>query len=314
MAGPRNFRRRWVAAKIETTKGTAISLTGSDAKLLVFDPKLEQEMERESRAPAGLASGELAALPGAYNGRFTCRVEARGSGTAGTLPLWASTLLVACGHAVTTVEDTSNTLAPISSFDSQSTVTIALWEDGVKKSLAGAMGTFKVGGEYGKRVFIDFDFRGIWQAPVDEAAPSITHETTGPLRLAGATFSVGSSGSNISRIEFDQRARVELRPGIGNASALSHAYLGPREAPMVRFDPEARLVADHDIFGLWLAGTTQALSLAIGSAAGNTITLAVPRLQYINPKDGERNGMQIYDVESKAIALAGDDEYSIAFT
>jgi len=306
---PIKGRKKYIAAKIETTKGTAIAVGGTQGKILAFDPVMDQDIEFEDRMPAGISMGSLAGVPGAYAGRFRARVELRGSGTAGTLPLWASTLLVACGNNNTNVAATSDTIAPVSSISDEKTVTIALWEDGVQKKIIGAKGNAVFSGEFGKRLFVEFDFRGVWVAN-----PTITHETTLPRRFAGATCQLGGAYNlPISRFRFDLGNQIELRPDVTQDSALSYAYNAARK-PTISFDPEHVTVATYDLFGKQLASTTAALVITVGSVAGNIITINAPRVQFIDPKTADRQGLLTHEVNCQLNAEAGDDEYSIVFT
>ncbi len=240
-------------------------------------------------------------------------MELRGESTATTVPLWAKTLLYAAG-----MEEADNAAAPgelslVSGFSSQKTVNFAIWEDGLKKSLAGAMCNARFFGDFAKRIFVEFTLRGIWQTPVDEAHPTgIAHETTTPLQLKSATFTVGGNARKIGRFELDLGNDIQLRPDVASSTGLAHAYLADR-APTLQFDPEADLVANDDIFGDWIAGTTAAFQLMAGSAAGNQVQIDAPRLQYINPQEANRNQLFTHDIQCQLNADAGDDEFTLAF-
>lgn len=309
MSGPRQNRKKWIAVKIESQKGVAESVDGDDAKILAFDLNIDQENEFEDRAPFGLTMGKIDAVPSEYAGRCRFRVELRGSGTAATRPVWANALL-GCGFKETA--DGYLTWAQTSDIDTQSTVTIVVWEDGVRKSIIGAMGNviFDMP-RFGRRAFAEFDFRGVWVTPTDESAPSITHESTAPLRFASANWLLGgSAGPSVSKMRIDMRNEVNLRPDITAESAIAHAFISD-QMPRLEFDPEARLVADDDVFGDWLAGTTMAFSLQLGTADANTLTIAGNKLQYIDPKNGSRDGLQVLEVAADFNVTSGDDAISI---
>lgn len=306
---PLHSRKRWVAAKIESVKGTLESFAAGDAKILAFDPEIMQETEFEERAPAGIAMGRLAGVPSEHAGRARIRVEVRGSGSGGTLPVWAQTLLLASSMS----SASGGTCSLVSDFDDQPTVSLAVYKNGKREALAGAMCNAVIEGETGKRVFIEFDIRGIWQAPVDAAAPSpITHETTKPLQLKSATFTIGGDAKRIGRFRLDFGNDVQLRMNQAKATAIEHAYLANR-SPTVQFDPEDELVADEDYYGAWIAGTTAALALNLGGTTGNQVNIAAPRVQYIDPNGADRNRIQTLDMNGQLNADAGDDEFTIAF-
>lgn len=312
MPAPRfiHGRKCWVGAKIEAERGTPETLTADDYAILAYEPEINPEVDFEQRQPAGLAMGQLAAEPTGLGGRARLRVELRGSGDdeTPTLPHWAATLLIASGMAADAGE-----LSLVSDFDDQKCVTLAINKDGLLKQLTGAMCNAIVSGETGRRTWIEFDVRGIWVSPTDEAVPSPTHETTRPLMLKGATLTVGGEGElMIGSFRHDFGNTIELRDDESKDGAFLHAFLADR-APTFEFDPEARKVADHDVFGQWVARTEAALSLQLGSGAGNQLTLAAPRLQYIDPREANRKQLLTHQTRGQFNAEAGDDEFTYTF-
>ena len=84
-----------LAAKIETTSGTAESLTASDAAYNVFDLSMQPNIAMTERTGQG-AFSQLPAVRELTGGTCSFRTEVYGSG-AGGVPGWASTFLPACG-------------------------------------------------------------------------------------------------------------------------------------------------------------------------------------------------------------------------
>lgn len=96
-------RKRQLAAKVESSEGTAETLAAADAKLLVYNPKMsfnpamfDRNIARTSMSPVGKVVGKRPAT-------FSCGVELRGSGTNTVTPEWAK-LLQACGFEVNTLK------------------------------------------------------------------------------------------------------------------------------------------------------------------------------------------------------------------
>ena len=79
-------------------------------------------------------------------------------------------------------------------------------------------------------------------------------------------------------------------------------------------DAQSRLVATEDVYGEWLTGTEQALSLVVADD-NDTITIAAPKLQRNNIQEGDREGVQIDNItfQLNKSAAAGDDEFTIDF-
>lgn len=309
---PLQTRRRIISAKIEATAGTAETLDSDDSAILGFDVSADPNIEMEDRAPVGLVAGQYNSTLGVYEGTYRLSVELRGSGTAYTLPLWAETLLLASGLE----EGTGGVLTPVSTISDQSTATVSLWEDGVKKTIYGSMCNAVIrGSENGKRMMVEFTGMGIWGAPVDASAPTPTHETAKPIRMASSTLTLDSDSSNfISRFEFDLGQDIKLRSDISKAAGAIHAYATGNRQTRLKFDPERNTVTNDDVFGDFLAGTERAAIATFGGTQGNRVVISAPRLQFRNPKTQDRDGLSVYDVECQCNALAGDDEFTISFT
>lgn len=291
---PRLRRRTAVYARIETTRGTLIAMTSAHAKLLTYDVSIDQNIEMVVRRPNGISAGKFAGIPAEYLGRMSMRHELKGSGSANTLPWWASTFLIACGFEETA--SGSGILVPISAPEDQQTISIGVNRDGLLKQLAGAMGTFNLEYVNGRAAFINFDMMGVWQDPTDAAFPTdIAHESTLPPRVASATFTVGGTTRNISRLSIAQNNTVAMRKTFENEAALLHAIVTERD-PVGSIDPEANLVADHDVFGQFKTSTEAALVLDIGATNGNKVQIDAPKLQYMDPKEGDREGMLTHDI------------------
>ena len=106
---------------------------------------------------------------------------------------------------------------------------------------------------------------------------------------------------------------VQLRKDINAASGFAHAVIVDFD-PVLSFDLEAELVANNDIYGAWLAGTEAAVSLVLGTGAGKQITFTIPKLQYREIPEGDRDGLQIYDAVGQCNHSSGDDAVAIAVT
>ncbi len=271
-------RRRLIGATIETTKGTAATVSAaldgifSDIRCEPVDLYSEGE-----RRPAGLYQGTVDAIKGQQVGRLSFRQEWRSGDCFGTLAQ-------ACGFT-----KAASVYTPTSDVTAQKCLTFKVWESGRVKSLTGCAGNFTIEpGGPGQRVFINWEWQGVWVAPVDEAMPNEAPIVGAPYRSAGVTLTVGGSAlPKVSTWQIQMNNTVEMRDDITKAAAVAN-FLVSERGPQMTVDPEARLVADHDAFGLLLAGTTGALSLAL-SDGSNTVTLAGARVQRLQVGDSDRN-------------------------
>jgi hypothetical protein len=138
--------RSQLAAKEETTEGTAETLAAANAILageIKFDPDVDME-------ELDLQSSSLSPFPAVAGGRMarmTFKCEPKGSGTAGTPPE-IGLLLRACGYEETIVGGSSVTYDPASS--SIPSLTMAKYVDGKRYLMAGARGDFSIELKAGK--------------------------------------------------------------------------------------------------------------------------------------------------------------------
>jgi hypothetical protein len=94
--------RRQVAGKVETTPGTAETLTAAEATLTAYEPRHADETEIHARKPAAEYRGQIAGVVGRKAASTTFMAHLMGSGAVGTAPALA-VYLRACGMAETAV-------------------------------------------------------------------------------------------------------------------------------------------------------------------------------------------------------------------
>jgi len=307
--------RAVVAAKAESTEGTVITLAGADANFQVMEPKFDADISMFKREILDGSLSPFKMTPGTRLGKISFKVENKGSGTAGTAPAIGK-LLLACGFGETVVGGTSVTYAPISVLTSIPSLTIALYKDGLKKMIKGARGNVKYSAKNGEPGMFEFEFLGVYDSVADVAmvTPSGV-ETTVPVALLSAVFSVASFSAVVSQIAFDMSNTLEPRPDINTAAGFISTLLTKRE-PKGSFDPEDELVGTHDFYGRWLAGTTGVLTWRHPGAAGNICIFNVPVCQYTKIAESDRNGIAVLnsDFLMARSAVGGNDELSIAYT
>lgn len=303
MSTPLLSRQRVFAAKAEVTSGTAVALAAADAAYNVIDPRLDEDVGENQRTGQSALS-RLPSVPGARAGRMTFRTELY---NAATEPAWLTTLLTACGFVAS-----GAVYAPSTGASAAPTLTMGFYEDGLFKSIAGAMGNFTISATNETQVFIDWDFLGVLQTESDVTLITPTYPTTRPPRFAGSTITVGAFTPRISRFSVTPGNVLTLREDAGHVSGYLAACITDRN-PEATLDPEATVVATRNWQSLQLAGTTEALSVAIGSGTDGTITIAAPVAQTVRKAGADRNGISINEITLRLCrsAAAGDDELTI---
>lgn len=305
-------RKRVLAAKIESTSGTAETLTASEAAFNAFDVEIQANIPFTQRPSQGSFS-HLPAVAGPYGGTLTFKTELFGNGAAG-VPGWASSLLPACGWVESTGTFSPATEAPGSNVK---TATVAVYGDGTRKILRGAAGTFQIMMTAGQIIMIEWTFTGVWQPVTDVSILAPTYPTIIPLRFASATLTLGGNAIGcVESLNINAGNNVILRecPTNSDDSGYAAGLITDRRVTG-NMNPESRLVATEDIYGDWLSGTEEALNIALTDGT-DTITINAPKAQKINVQEGERNGLEIDQIEFQCnkSAAAGNDELTIDFS
>jgi len=306
-------RIQTMAAKIETTIGTAETLTAAEGAFNAYDLEIQAEIDVEQREAQG-SFNYLSGVPGPYAGSMTFKTDMGWDGAA--VPSWASVLFPACGFT-----ESAQVYTPVSEGPGSNvkTATIGIFKDGVYKKLAGAVGNFKINAPSGRIIFVEWEFKGVWQSVTDSAIIAPTYPTAQPLRFASSTVQYNSVDQCVENVTFDAGNEIILRECPDTASGYKSGLIVSRY-PMININPEAQLVATEDRYGDWTAGNEYAFSCAFdgptGAVSNGNVTLSAPKAQIFNVQEGDRNKLMIDEVElmcNKNGANA-DEEVSITFT
>ena len=307
--------RQVLGAKIEAAEGVAETLAQADCNVQIMEPKFEADVPMFKREILDVSYSPYKMIPGTRLARISFKVEAKGSGAAGTAPAIGK-LNKACGLGETVVASTSVTYAPVSALASIPTLTLALYMDGVRQQIRGARGNRKYVAKNGEPGMYEYEFVGIYDGVSDVALPTPSGvETTVPIALLSAQFTIASFAAFLSQISLDLGNVLEPRPDINKAEGYISTLLTKRE-PKGSFDPEMELVATHDFYGRWLAGTTGALTWRHTGSAGNILIITAPVCQYTKIAPSDRNGIATLgaDFLLARSAAGGNDELSEAWT
>ena len=297
-------RMRVLAAAVETTPGTAVALSASDAQFCVYNIEINANItvsDRMGNANFGMQAAPQEGRGGSVS--FTINPYLSG----GAAPAWAATFLPACGLVQSGTDFDATAEAPGSNVK---TLTIGVYEDGVLKVLRGCAGDLTFNAPTGKMGDINFTFTGIWTDPTDASILSPSYPTDLPMRSAGATtpFSWGSWQPCLSNFSLSLGNNVILRECQTDDSGYKSAIITDRN-PTGNFDPESTLVADYDYYGDWKDAVERALAYSMDDANGS-MTWAASVAQITNIQEGDRNGIQIDTVDFRV----NDDSLSLNFT
>ena len=298
-------RKRVLAAKVETTIGTAESLTASEGVFNAYNVIAQANITAEEREGQG-AFNRLSSVTGMRTGTISFRTDLSYDGS--TVPTWASVLLPMCGWVNATGTFTPRTEAPGSNVK---TGTIGVFMDGMLKRIAGAVGDFSIVFPSGRMAYIDWTFTGVWQAPTDTAIIAPTYPTDPTLRAASMTTSWNATTLCFEQITVASNNEIVARECTTSAAGVTNYMIADRR-PTITGNPETELVATQDRFGQWIGHTEGALSIAIS----NAITISASKAQIINIQEGNRNRIVIDEIEWQCNknGTTNDSELSIVFS
>ncbi len=295
-------RRRIIRVDLETVQGTATA--PATAEMLVYDAKIQPDDNMISREPDGEYGGRFKSARGPATCTATFRTELRSDGVS-ALDEGLEVCLQGCGMNLA-----GGVFSPQTLVANQKTITIDVWRDGHYERCSGAMGNFELTGEFGKSVFLEFTFQGLYTELTDEAVPTPTHNAAMPIRAAAATLTIGAYAPKISRFSVNPNNPVEAREDVTAAEAIGHYIIGPGRNYTIAMDPEDPAAATYDFRALWLAQTEAAVSLLLTDGSVN-VTIAAPKVQQMPPSEAARDSKLTYDMQGQCNVDSGDDELTI---
>lgn len=311
------IRKTQVAAKVEGTKGSAETLAAGDAAIMASNvvpnsspPPLERDVmfSTLSKEPS---------IPGARRGTLSFRVEIKGSGTIDTAPA-LGVLFKGCGCDETVSASTSVAYNPDSDDADTETLTLGVNVDGSLWQIYGARGNAVLTLTPNGLCWVDFSFTGIWDAFTAAAAWSgISYESTEPTRWYNAAFTLNYGGAWATGVVGDYGLDfgndVRLKDDANSSTGLKYAKIIDRN-PVGSFVIDQVLPSDEDFYSYMETPTMGSLSLLLGTATGNKLTITAPKLQIQTLTPGERDGDATWTVGAKYTINSGDDEWVLTFT
>ena len=287
-------RLKALTVHIEAVKGTALET--SPISILTEDLSINPSTEFTSRKGHGLYTGynEKGVL-GLFTGTCSFRTELRGNGTNGLHPGVAA-LLQGCGVKQTGLVYT----LPTTSVADQKTLTLTVYEDGLKKQLFGSMGTCTIEGSTGERVFLNFEFQGCYDASAwvtDDTMATADAGAALPMIFRGGIFTIATSPKRIGRMTLDLGAQVVQTADLNAESGIAFYQITECD-PALSIDPEAELVADEDYYGDWLSLGENAAAIQFTDGL-TTVSIAIPKLQYKDITTGDRNGIMTHEINAQ---------------
>lgn len=308
MAGPLLKKKSVLAAKIETTIGTAISLSGTDGVFNVYNCSIVPNVQFTDREGQG-AFSKLSSVIGQQTGTCTFSTDLIVGASA---PAWATTFLPACGLGLTSTTYGCRTEAPGSTVK---TLTMAHYVDGVLRRIRGAVGTFTISCLAGQKITLDFTFQGVFDSFEAGAILTPTYPTGEALRWAGSTTTIGGTAIAASSLTFDLGNVITPLESQALDEGVKNFIVSDRR-PTLSIDPEADTSNSITRYSTWMAGTTVAIAWdSSTNADSGKWAFALPAAQFINQQPGERSGIETEQLNFLACRTATlNDEFSMTYT
>lgn len=313
---PFMVRNKLLLAKEESEYGVDPTPTVGDNALAVRNLKVNYQgdiLERD------LHASDLSPSQGVIGKRsmeITFEMDLAWSGIKGTASRLGD-LLEACGMAETASAGSSVVYKPTS--DSVKSCTFYVYEQFSASSsklhkITGARGNVEITLTAGQMAKLGFTFRGKYNAPADVAKPSTpTFETVLPPIVRSAGFTLNSvSTLVVQEMSLDTANEIVDQDDINDATGVASILISSRR-PTGRFNPEAVMSTTYNFHSDWINATARALSVVVGSEAGNKCTITAPKVTIDSVTDGDKNGIRTEDLPFKLNRNLGNDEYVLTF-
>jgi hypothetical protein len=298
-------------AKLETTSGTDATPTAAANAVMAFDVSLDIKADMKERYPGNSDRSAYGEIRGKTVVDIKFKVELKGSGTAGTPPKYAP-LLQACDRLMTTSPAT-NVIFSMALLSTTCTIWVNI--DGILHKMVGCAGDCEIDLTSGEVPWLIFTMTGVYALATDTVIEAMTFDSTTPVIVKGTTTTFGSYAAIIEKINLKFGNKVVERTSLAATEGVLAFMVGDRY-PTGTLTCEAvlRATSNADFLSYFDAGTTKALSFALGATAGNITTIAAPVCKLRAPKYGDRSGLRTIDLEFQMARSSGNDEMSITLT
>ena len=276
-------RLRVLGAKIETTAGTAESITAAEATVPVFNVNYTENTSFTRREND--LGGKLKGRRGPLIAKLSFDVEMMGLGSAGD-PVWATTFLPPCGFV-----GSGGVYTYTRTYANQKTLTLKSFIDGQYRLVHGAAGACRLTYNAGGISYMNFSFTGIANPEGDTSNITPTLVTTQPILGATVfTYHNGTSAVTLTGpsgvIDWGQVVQPIEDPSTDGYRQFCVADYNP----IMTCEPYGEAASVIDFNGDWVANAERAVQLKIGSGTGgNCIDINASKASHSSaPSWGER--------------------------
>jgi len=299
-------------AKVESAYGSDPTLAAADNSVMAYEPEVSLISDMKERYPGSDDISRFSEVRGKTNFDIKVPFHLKGSGTAGTAPRYAP-LLQCCGLGEVVVSATSVTYAPVSS--SFKSACLEFSKDGLFYQALGVVGDLELDFTAGELPLATVMGKGLYLLPTDVAIEDPTFDTTVPQVCKGLTFTFGSYSAIIEKLVIKMNNKIAERPDFNTTDGIKGYAVTERnpEGSMI-IEAVLRAESNADFYSYFAAGTVKALSLVVGSTAGNIATLTASYCYLRPPALGNRDGVITFEIPIQLAKSSGNDEFSLVLT
>ncbi len=278
------------AFSVESTEGTKETLAASDTKSLFGDITYDPDIPAFPRNVVSDTHDKHSTVMGGPRVcAFDFRMPLKGSGSAGTAPACDGILeaLDMLGVNTSVSETYDTTLYTINKsltmgwkVPTSPTVTI-------DTECHGCRGSGSIELNNGSPAVFAGHFMGLYNKPAAGTLfSSLSEETTAPPVILGGAFTIDSVAMKYRNFTINIENELELIDAPTATGGYSFCIVDQNITFSI--DPMWEVPGTYDFFNKLTTDAQFALSLVIGSTAGNIITITAPKMQFTEIKIGER--------------------------
>lgn len=306
-------RKSMILVKSESVYRTDPTPDTTADALVVYDLELTPETDGNERASQGVSLGMEKEIGGARRYKVKFRTPLVGGGAAGTPPKGIHALNKACAMSYTNTPATSDVYAMASA--SHGSCAIYAHIDGVLHKLLGCRGTKEIEGVAGELVYHTFEMFAVWAEPVDTSFPTTwVPNPTVPVAFKNVTATLDGYEMILRKFTLKFNNQVTERKDANETHGIAGYEIVDRNLE-AEITIEAIPLATKDYWAKLAADTLMALSIAIGSAAGNISTLAAPYVRLRQIPYSDEDGLYVHPLPVQlAKTVSGNNEYTESYT
>lgn len=310
-------RNQLLLAKVETTKGTDAAPVAASNAILADLVDVSFDIQKIQTPEVRRSISEAPERPGRKKASLTIRVALKGSGAAGIAPEIAP--LLQCCALKQTIDSTLGAekvnYQPVSTEADMKTATVYLYYDGRLVKAVGCTGNFSLSAPPGEIAIITFNLQGSLTSNGDASMPSDeAYQDVVAAVVESGNFKFGTFNTAVvNSFTLESGNYIVDRLDINSPGGLHSSIVAGRN-PTWNTAIEATKESVKAWWGNFTERVKEAVSLKIGSTAGNKVEIELPQALLndgVTPSDN--NGIVTFNLSGQALEDDGDDNYTLTF-